>query len=50
MKDLWDKFKGKLAVGGLALLLGVPAVGAGLGVKVTTKEQNKVCIEIVEQK
>lgn len=49
LQELWEKYKGKVAIGALALLLGLPAVQATTGLGVQSKDDGQVCIGFVSK-
>ena len=48
--SMWEKVKGKIALGAVTLLISIPAVGGYLGLQVVEDSpENQVCIELVEE-
>ena len=44
MKDVWEQYKGKIAIAAIVIAVGLG--GSFAGVEITTQEDNLVCVGI----
>lgn len=49
LNELWEKSKGKIAVAGVAFLIGVPAVAGFLGIEAVEGPEGSVCFTQAEE-
>lgn len=47
--EVWNKVKGKIAVAGIAFLLGIPAVAGYMGIKPVEGPAGSVCFEAASE-